>query len=145
MPGCGSQPAYGWAQGECAGAQPHWLLIERRDDGSVRYAFSNLPANTSRLRAVRYWHSRWPVEQGYQQMKEALGLDHFEGRSWHGFHRHALLVMLAYGFLTLERLRLQAAQEEQQEQEAGRSAIAAPELKKKSAAARRATKLPGPG
>jgi SRSO17 transposase len=82
-------------------------LIERRDDGSVRYAFSNLPANTPRLTAVRYWHRRWPVEQGYQQMKEALGLDHFEGRSWHGFHRHAVLVMLAYGFLTLERLRLQ--------------------------------------
>src|SRR5689334_4580307 len=49
------------------------------------------------------------VEQGYQQMKEELGLDHFEGRSWHGFHRHATLVMLAYGFLTLERLRAQAA------------------------------------
>jgi SRSO17 transposase len=42
-------------------------------------------------------------------MKEELGLDHFEGRSWHGFHRHATLVMLAYGFLTLERLRVQAA------------------------------------
>jgi SRSO17 transposase len=42
-------------------------------------------------------------------MKEELGLDHFEGRSWHGFHRHATLVMLAYGFLTLERLRPQAA------------------------------------
>lgn len=49
------------------------------------------------------------VEQGYQQMKEELGLDHFEGRSWHGFHRHATLVMLAYGFLTFERLRAQAA------------------------------------
>jgi hypothetical protein len=93
--------------------------------------WSNLPATTSPLRAVRYWRSRWPVEQGYQQMKEELGLDHFEGRSWHGFHRHALLVMLAYGFLTVERLRLQAEQEEQQE-EAGRSAIAAPELKKKA-------------
>jgi SRSO17 transposase len=61
---------------------------------------------------VRYWHCRWPVEQGYQQLKEALGLDHFEGRSGHGFHRHAALVMLAYGFLTLERLRLQQQQQE---------------------------------
>jgi SRSO17 transposase len=102
-------PAYGWEAGECAGALPHWLLIEQRNDGSVRYAFSNLPATTSRVAAVRYWHRRWPVEQGYQQMKEELGLDHFEGRSWHGFHRHAVLVMLAYGFLTLERMRLQAA------------------------------------
>jgi SRSO17 transposase len=121
-------PAYGWAAGECAGAHPHWLLIEQREDGSVRYAFSNLPANTPRLAAVRYWRSRWPVEQGYQQMKEELGLDHFEGRSWHGFHRHVVLVMLAYGFLTLERMRLQ---KEQQQQAAGRSAIAGPALKKK--------------
>ncbi len=43
------------------------------------------------------------MEQGYQQMKEELGLDHFEGRSWRGFHHHACLVMLAYGFLLLER------------------------------------------
>jgi len=123
-------PAFGWEAGECAGAQPHWLLIERRDDGSVRYAFSNLPAHTSRLAAVRYWRSRWPVEQGYQQMKEELGLDHFEGRSWHGFHRHGVLVMLAYGFLTLERLRLQ--QQQQHEQEAGRPATALPAHKKKA-------------
>ena len=89
--------------------------------------WSNLPANTSRLAAVRYWHSRWPVEQGYQQMKEELGLDHFEGRSWPGFHRHALLVMLAYGFLTLERLRLQ-----QQAPGAARLAAVIPALKKKA-------------
>ena len=43
------------------------------------------------------------MEQGYQQMKEELGLDHFEGRSWRGFHHHACLVMLAYGFLALEQ------------------------------------------
>jgi SRSO17 transposase len=125
-------PAYGWEAGECAGAPPHWLLIEQRPDGSVRYAFSNLPANTSRLTAVRYWRSRWPVEQGYQQMKEELGLDHFEGRSWHGFHRHAVLVMLAYGFLTLERLRLQEQQQQQQQQqEADRSTTPVPARRKK--------------
>jgi SRSO17 transposase len=101
--------ASGGVKGECAGATPHWLLIERRDDGSWHYAFSNLPATTRCVRAVRLWHRRWMVEQGYQQMKEELGLDHFEGRSWHGFHRHATLVMLAYGFLTLERLRAPAA------------------------------------
>jgi len=54
---------------------------------------------------VRLWKSRWPVEQGYQQMKEELGLDHFEGRSWRGLHHHAALVMLAYGFLLRERHR----------------------------------------
>jgi SRSO17 transposase len=81
------------------------LLIEEQADGKLKYAFSNLPADTSRLHAVRLWRSRWPVEQGYQQMKEELGLDHFEGRSWRGFHHHACLVMLAFGFLALEQRR----------------------------------------
>ena len=98
-------PGQGWAQGACAGAEPIWLLIEERPDGEIRYAVSNLPARTSRIKAVRLWKSRWPVEQGYQQMKEELGLNHFEGRSWRGFHHHACLVMLAYGFLALEQLR----------------------------------------
>jgi len=98
-------PGHGWKRGECAGADPAWLLVEEQADGTIKYALSNLPADTSRLRAVRLWKSRWPVEQGYQQMKEELGLDHFEGRSWPGFHHHAALVLLAYGFLLLERQR----------------------------------------
>jgi SRSO17 transposase len=98
-------PAGGWATGECAGAAPIWLLIEEQADGQIKYAFSNLPVGTSRIAAVRLWRSRWPVEQGYQQMKEELGLDHFEGRSRRGLHHHACLVMLAYGFLALERSR----------------------------------------
>ena len=102
-------PAQDWARGGCAFADPIWLLIEERADGEIQYAFSNLPANTRRLQAVRLWKSRWPVEQGYQQMKEELGLDHFEGRSWRGFHHHACLVMLAYGFLVLEQLRAKEA------------------------------------
>jgi SRSO17 transposase len=98
-------PAGGWATGQCAGAEPIWLLIEEQADGKIKYAFSNLPERTSRIKAVRLWRSRWPVELGYQQMKEELGLDHHEGRSWRGFHHHACLVMLAYGFLTLEQRR----------------------------------------
>ncbi len=98
-------PAQDWARGGCAFAKPIWLLIEERADGEIQYAFSNLPADTSRLQAIRLWKSRWPVEQGYQQMKEELGLNHFEGRSWRGFHHHACLVMLAYGFLVLEQQR----------------------------------------
>lgn len=86
-------------------------MIEEQADGDIKYAFSNLPAGTSRLRAVRLWKSRWPVEQGYQQMKEELGLDHFEGRSWRGFHHHAAMVMLAYGFLPLERERVRVERE----------------------------------
>ena len=99
-------PGQGWSTGGCAGAAPVWLLIEEQADGQLKYAFSNLPANTSCLRAVRLWKSRWPVEQGYQQLKEELGLDHFEGRSWRGFHHHVALTLLAYGFLLLERHRL---------------------------------------
>jgi SRSO17 transposase len=102
-------PAQDWARGRCAGAAAIWLLIEERADGKIQYAFSNLPANTRRIQAVRLWKSRWPVEQGYQQMKEELGLNHFEGRSWRGFHHHACMVMLAYGFLTLEQRRAKEA------------------------------------
>src|SRR3954453_8429561 len=98
-------PGHGWATGDCAGAEPIWLLIEEQADGKLKYPFSTLPAGTSRIRAVRLWRSRWPVELGYQQMKEELGLDHHEGRSWRGFHHHACLVMLAFGFLTLEKRR----------------------------------------
>jgi SRSO17 transposase len=103
-------PAHDWQHGSCADAQPLWLLIEEQADGQLKFAFSNLPVGTSCQKAVRLWKSRWPVEQGYQQLKEELGLDHFEGRSWRGFHHHAALVLLAYGFLTLERHR-QAAVE----------------------------------
>jgi SRSO17 transposase len=98
-------PASGWEAGECADKAPMWLLIEDRGGGEIKYAFSNLPPRTGVKKAVRLWKSRWPVEQGYQQMKEELGLDHFEGRSWRGFHHHAALAMLAFGFLLLERHR----------------------------------------
>jgi SRSO17 transposase len=98
-------PGHGWQRGECADAEPVWLLIEEQSDGKIKYAFSNLPANTSCQQAVRLWKSRWPVEQGYQQLKEELGLDHFEGRSWRGLHHHVCLTLLAYGFLLLERHR----------------------------------------
>ena len=103
-------PAHGWATGECAHEEPFWLLIEEQPDGTIKFAFSNLPAGTTRLAAVRLWRERWKIEQGYQQMKEELGLDHFEGRSWRGFHHHAALVMLAFGFLALEQLRAKQKQ-----------------------------------
>jgi SRSO17 transposase len=100
-------PGHGWQRGDCAGAEPVWLLIEEQADGQFKYAFSNLPPRTSGQKAVRLWKSRWPVEQGYQQWKEELGLDHFEGRSWRGFHHQVCLTLLAYGFLLLERHRKQ--------------------------------------
>jgi SRSO17 transposase len=104
-------PAHRWQHGRAAddvpdlAAEARWLLVEWRIDGSIRYALSNLSADTPMLEAVGLWKTRWQVEQGYQQLKEELGLDHFEGRSWPGFHHHATLCFLAYGFLALERLR----------------------------------------
>jgi len=104
-------PAHRWQHGRAADDMPdleseaRWLLVEWRIDGSIRYALSNLPAETPLVHAVELWKSRWHVEQGYQHLKEELGLDHFEGRSWPGFHHHATMCFLAYGFLALERLR----------------------------------------
>ncbi|HEY6371487.1 MAG TPA: IS701 family transposase, partial [Candidatus Sulfotelmatobacter sp.] len=56
-------------------------------------------------RLVRLAKCRWKIEQDYQQLKEELGLDHYEGRSWIGWHHHTTLVMMAHAFLTLETLR----------------------------------------
>lgn len=95
-------PGADWHRGMATPPGPVWLLVEEQPGGVLKFALSNLPAGTSRVRAVRLWKHRWRVEQGHQQMKEELGLDHFEGRSWRGFHRHAAMVLLAYGFLLLE-------------------------------------------
>ena len=81
-----------------------WLVGERRASGEVKYHLSNLPAGTSVERLVGLIKARWVCEQAHQQMKEELGLDHFEGRSWHGLHHHALMVMIALTFL--QHLRL---------------------------------------
>jgi len=97
--------AHGWTSGECAGEPPVWLLVERDVDGKLKYAISNLPPSTSMRTGVRLWKSRWSVEQAYQQLKEELGLDHYEGRNWKGFHHHVCLAFLAYGFLLLETMR----------------------------------------
>jgi SRSO17 transposase len=80
-----------------------WLLIERHRDGSYKYYLSNAPPHTSVKQMVGWAHHRWQIEQGYQQLKEELGLDHFEGRSWRGLHHHLTLCFLAYGFLQLLR------------------------------------------
>ena len=93
-----------------------WLIIERRhkENGQfeLRYYFSNMPQNMPTLEMVRLFHERFWIEQGYQQLKEELGLDHHEGRSWIGWHRHVLLVFLSFGYLT--QLRLQEKKRVQQ-------------------------------
>jgi SRSO17 transposase len=79
----------------------HWLLIERLSDGTIKYYVSNAGERTSVRQMIKWAHERWKIEQGYQHLKEELGLDHFEGRSWGGLHHHLTLCFMAYCFLQL--------------------------------------------
>lgn len=83
-----------------------WLIIERPDpDGPPSdYWISNLPANTDPEELARLARLRWTIELDYRQLKGHLGLDHYEGRSWTGWHHHCAMVTAAHAFLTLERL-----------------------------------------
>ena len=81
-----------------------WLVGEHRSNGERKYYLSNLPAETAIRELAGAIKARWICEQAHQQLKEELGLDHFEGRSWTGLHRHALMTMMAYAFLQTRRL-----------------------------------------
>ena len=84
-----------------------WLLAERPlpgDEGDAKWYISNLPADTPLERLVALAHARWPMEQFYEDGKGECGLDDYQGRSWHGLHRHLALVMLTYSFLAHERM-----------------------------------------
>ena len=82
-----------------------WLVGERRSTGEQKYYLSNLPADATIKTLAAKIKARWVCEQAHQQLKEELGLDHFEGRSWTGLHRHALMTMIAYAFLQSRRLK----------------------------------------
>jgi SRSO17 transposase len=84
-----------------------WLLAEwpPGKPEPTKYWLSSLPEATPLVELVRLARLRWRVEQDYRELKGALGLDHFEGRGWVGWHHHVTLVSVAHGFLTLERLR----------------------------------------
>lgn len=84
-----------------------WLLVEWPADDAqpAKYFFSNLPAETSLKRLVATSKSRWWVEHSYRELKDELGLDHFEGRSWRGWNHHVVLVLMAYAFLQDVRRR----------------------------------------
>jgi SRSO17 transposase len=81
-----------------------WLIGEHRASGEKKYYLANLPAGVNLRKLTATIKARWVCEQAHQQMKEELGLDHFEGRSWQGLHRHALMTMIAYAFLQHHRL-----------------------------------------
>lgn len=91
-------------------ADPHpeeWLLIEwpKEESEPTKYWFSTLPADTSLADLVYFAKHRWIIERDYEELKQELGLGHFEGRGWRGFHHHATLCIAAYGFLVSERSR----------------------------------------
>lgn len=88
--------------------QPHseqWLLVEwpAAEKEPTKYWLSNLPASISLRKLVAIAKLRWRIERDYEELKQELGLGHFEGRNWRGFHHHATLSIAAYGFLVRER------------------------------------------
>ena len=101
-----------------------WLLIEwPRDEAAPRkYWLSNQPASLPLRKLVALAKQRWIIERDYQELKQELGLGHFEGRGWRGFHHHATLCIAAYGFLVAERSRFSPAAR------AGYPGLSAPEL-----------------
>ena len=90
---------------QCMPGDEVWLVGERRSTGEQKYYVSNLPADVNLRTLAAAIKARWVCEQAHQQTKEELGLDHFEGRSWIGLHRHALMTMVAYAFLQSRRLK----------------------------------------
>jgi SRSO17 transposase len=84
-----------------------WLLAEwpPGKPEPTKYWLASLPETTPMVALVGLARLRWRVEQDYRELKGALGLDHFEGRGFLGWHHHVTLVSVAHGFLTLERLR----------------------------------------
>ena len=98
-------PAHDWRARRLA--PEVWLLLER-DRGAtprVKAYFVALPASASLRALVRLAHHRWAIEQQYQELKDELGLDHFEGRSYPGWNRHVILTALAYTWLQHARRR----------------------------------------
>ena len=87
-------------------AREEWLIIEwpEGEEAPTDYWLSNLPEDASKERLTRLARLRWTIELDYRQLKGELGLDHYEGRSYLGFHHHCALVTAAHAFLTLERL-----------------------------------------
>lgn len=83
-----------------------WLIIEWPEDADepAHYWFSNLPKSLPWQAMIDTVMGRWRIERDYQELKQELGLGHYEGRNWRGFHHHASLCIAAYGFLILERL-----------------------------------------
>jgi SRSO17 transposase len=98
-------PARHWQSGRLA--PEIWLLGEAETGRTrrLRYYFVNLPADRSVRALVRLAHQRWAIEQQYQELKSELGLDHFEGRTYPGWHHHVVLTAIAHAYIQRERMR----------------------------------------
>ncbi len=97
-------PAHGHSTGRPPGDEV-WLLAEwpEGEDSPTKFSISNLPEKTTMRQLVSAVKLRWRIERDYQEMKEELGLDHYEGRKWNGFHHHAALCAASHAFLALQR------------------------------------------
>lgn len=86
---------------------PQWLLIEwpQGEDDADHYVLSTLPKNISFKKLVRITKNRWRIERSYEDLKGQLGLDHYEGRSFVGWHHHVTVALACYAFLVAERVR----------------------------------------
>ena len=101
-----------------------WLLIEwpKKESEPTKYWLSTLPEKMSRKSLVKIAKHRWIIERDYEELKQELGLGHYEGRGWRGFHHHATLCIAAYGFLISERNRFSPSAR------AGHVGLSAPQL-----------------
>lgn len=88
--------------------EEEWLVIEWPEGEAepTKYTLSSLPRSSSLEQLVRLIKLRWRVERDYQELKGEIGIDHYEGRGWRGFHHHGVLCIAAYAFLVAERARL---------------------------------------
>ncbi len=108
-------------------SQPYpalWLLLEWPPEEAepTKYWLSSLPTDTNLKQLVQLAKQRWIIERDYEELKQELGLGHYEGRGWRGFHHHASLCIAAYGFLVAERSRFSPSAR------AGQLALPIPEL-----------------
>jgi SRSO17 transposase len=99
-------PAHGYRENRPPPPR-QWLLVEwpHKKEEPTKFWFCSLPHQAGLRRLVRLAKIRWQVEQNYQQQKDELGLDHYEGRGYRGWHHHVTMNMMAFGFLVLETLR----------------------------------------
>ena len=100
-------PAYRAVDEDLASRESVWLVIERHDgDTETKYSFASFPKSWSEKRIIRLLKQRWRTERVYQDLKGELGLDHYEGRRYSGWHHHVSVALCCYAFVIAERASL---------------------------------------